>query len=432
MSFLYELKLRPRTRSSRDDPLATFYWPADGPSSFFAPFGPRLATIGAVPPLNVDLVRLALLVFAADRSTIRRVGTTNWSSREFSLTVPVSDTQSWGTLSGELGSLLAFLTGDTWALNFRNARPPREQGGKKPDPQEPSRVVLMSGGADSALGVLESRRQLRVTESHVLVSHVGLTVLAPIQRRVAETASTITPGPAQTVKQIHLVRRQQQVNGSKFENETSTRSRSFLFLALGLAHASVHEVPLWIPENGFASLNPPLAPNRRGSLSTRTTHPAFLDRLSRILGDVGAHAMIVNPFARMTKGEMFRAAANQFSEAEISGFLSATHSCGLTGQRSKGISTTTQCGVCFGCVVRRASFAAAGLNDTTAYADPGHSDDLAKWLDHNSVLPDMRRFVQRGVTRRDLLSMSLPDGYSLSDADSLCERAVKELRDFVS
>ena len=431
MSFRYELKLRPRTSDSRDDPLTTFYWPADGPSSFLAPFGPRLAAIGAVPPLNVDLVRLALLVFAADRSTIRRVGTTNWSSRDFSLTVPVSDAQSWDTLSGELGNLLAFLTGDTWALNFRNARPPREQEVKKLDLQEPSRVVLMSGGADSALGVLESRRQLDATESHVLVSHVGLTALAPIQRKVAETASTITPGPAQSVEQIRLVRRQRQVDGSNFKSETSTRSRSFLFLALGLAHASVHRVPLWIPENGFASLNPPLAPNRRGSLSTRTTHPAFLDRLSRIVEEVGAHPTIVNPFARMTKGEMFRTAANQFSEAEISSFLSATHSCGLTGQRSKRIPTTTQCGVCFGCVVRRASFAAAGLNDTTAYADAGYSDELAKWLDHNSVLPDVRRFVQKGVTRRDLLSMSLPDDYSLSDARSLCQRGVEELREFV-
>ena len=432
MSFRYELKLKPRTSDSRDDPLATFYWPADGPSSFLAPFGPRLAAIGAVPPLNVDLVRLALLVFAADRSTIRRVGTTNWSSRDFSLTVPVSDAQSWDTLSGELGNLLAFLTGDTWALNFRNARPPREQGVKKLDLQEPSRVVLMSGGADSALGVLESRRQLDATESHVLVSHVGLTSLAPIQRRVAETASTIISGPAQSVKQIRLVRRQRQVDGSNFKSETSTRSRSFLFLALGLAHASVHRVPLWIPENGFASLNPPLAPNRRGSLSTRTTHPAFLDRLSRILEEVGAHPTIVNPFAHMTKGEMFRTAANQFCETEISDFLSATHSCGLTGQRSKRIPTTTQCGVCFGCVVRRASFAAAGLNDTTAYADASHSEDLAKWLDHNSVLPDARRFVQKGVTRRDLLSMSLPDDYSLSDARSLCQRGVEELREFVS
>ena len=432
MSFRYELKLRPRASGSRDDPLATFYWPAAGSSSFLAPFGPRLAAIGSVPPLNIDLVRLALLVFAADRSTIRRVGTTNWSSRDFLLTVPVSDAPSWDPHSDRLGGLLAFLTGDSWSLKFKNARPPREQAIKKLEVEKHSRVVLMSGGADSALGVLDSLRQLDSGESHVLVSHIGLTALAPIQREVAKTASTMVPGPNQKIEQIRLLRRQHQVDGSKFKNEMSTRSRSFLFLALGLAHASLHKVPLWIPENGFASLNPPLAPNRRGSLSTRTTHPAFLERLSRLLKDIGAHGTIVNPFARMTKGEMFRAAANQFSEAEVSSYLSATHSCGLTGQRRWGISTTTQCGVCFGCVVRRAAFAAAELNDNTDYADSGHSKDLSVWLDHNSILPDLRRFAKRGVTRRQILSMSLPNNYSLSDAHSLCARAVEELREILS
>ena len=95
MSFHYELKLRPRPKHSADDPLATFYWPAEGQSSFAAPFGPRLGAIGAVPPLNIDLVRIAVLVFAADRSTIRSVGKTNWSSRDFSLMVPVSDARLW-------------------------------------------------------------------------------------------------------------------------------------------------------------------------------------------------------------------------------------------------------------------------------------------------------------------------------------------------
>lgn len=432
MSFRYELKLRPRPENSADDPMATFYWSAKGPSSIAAPFGPRLGAMGAVPPLNVDLVRIAVLVFAADRSTIRRVGTTNWSRRDFLLTVPVSDARAWDTVSDELGGMLAFLTGDTWAIEFRNSRPPEEQTAEESDLERPSRVVLMSGGADSALGVLESRRQLDPTESHLLISHSGLTVLAPIQRAVAERASEIVPGPAQSVEQIRLVRRKKQVDGSPFKSEKSSRSRSFLFLALGLAYASIHKVPVWIPDNGFTSLNPPLAPNRRGSLSTRSTHPAFLHRFSRILEHVGAHSTIVNPFARMTKGEMFRAAVRLFGKAKISDFLGATHSCGHTGQRAWGISTTTQCGVCFGCVVRRAAFAAAELPDPTAYADAGHSGDFAKWLQGKSVLPDVRRFLQRGVTRRDILSMSLPNDYSLSDARSLCERGLEELRTLVS
>ena len=432
MSFRYELKLRPRPEHSADDPLATFYWPAEGPSTITAPFGPRLGAMGALPPLNVDLVRIAVLVFAADRSTIRSVGTTNWSSRDFSLTVPVSDARAWDTVSDELGGMLAFLTGDTWALDFRNSTPPEEKTAEESDLERPSRVVLMSGGADSALGVLESRRQLDPTESHLLISHYGFTVLAPIQRAVAERALDIVAGPAQSIKQIRVVRRQKQVDGSKFKSETSSRSRSFLFLALGLAYASMHRVPVWISDNGFTSLNPPLAPNRRGSLSTRSTHPAFLHQLSRILEDVGAHSTIVNPFARMTKGEMIRAAADRFGEAKIRDYLAATHSCGLTGQRAKGLSTKSQCGVCFGCVVRRAAFAAAELPDLTPYADGRQSADLAKWLRDKSVLPDVRRFILRGVTRRDLLSMSLPHDYSLSEARSLCERGLEELRTLVS
>ena len=431
MSFSYELKLELRPNDSRDDPMATFYWPAEGPSSFVAPFGPRLSAIGAVPAPNVDLVRLALLVYAADRSTIRKVGGTNWSSRDFSLLVPVSDAQLWDTVSDDLASLLSFLTGDTWGLGFSTSESPKEEMVEASNSQRPSRVVLMSGGADSALGVLKSLQQLGTIESHMLVSHDGLAVVAPVQRAVAERAAAIVPGASQSVKQIRLLRRKKQVTGLPFKSETSSRSRSFLFLALGLAHASIHGVPVWIPDNGFTSLNPPLTPNRRGSLSTRSTHPAFLHGLSRILERVGAHPTIVNPFAHMTKGEMFRVAARQFGETKISKYLSATHSCGLTGQRSKRVSPKTQCGVCFGCVVRRAAFAAGGLNDQTVYADASHSADLADWLQDKSVLPDVRQFVRRGVTQRTLLSMNLPDDYSLCNARRLCVRGLEELKKVV-
>lgn len=431
MTFKYELKLAERTWGSRDDPLATFYWPRNGASSFMAPFGPRLGEIGPVNPLNADLARLALLVFAADRSTLRRVGFTNWSSRDFAISVPVSDPSLWNGVSQELSELLGFLTGDTWDVEFRACRPMKEPVRQRVGGTTPTRVVLMSGGADSAAGVLESRRQLESDQSHVLVSHLGLTLLSPVQRGVAETANDLAPGPSQEMHQIRLIRRQIQVEGTKFRNETSTRSRSLLFLALGLAHASLDSVPLWIPENGFASLNPPLAPNRRGSLSTKTTHPAFLEGLASILGRVGAQSEIVNPFAAYTKGQVFRAAADRFGDDRISQFLSATHSCGLTGQRSKGVSPTLQCGVCFGCVVRRASFMAADLTDTTDYADAAPSGELREWLDKNTVIPDMRQFLKRGVTNRDLLALALPKSYPMKQARSICDRGLDELRGVV-
>jgi hypothetical protein len=267
-------------------------------------------------------------------------------------------------------------------------------------------------------------------EGHLLLSHVGAKNLAPIQRGVATTAEKLIPGPSQAHLQIGLRRSSKQIDGSPFTNEPSSRSRSLLFLSLGLAAASVDRVPLWIPENGFASLNPPLDPNRRGSLSTRTTHPAFLKGLAHVLAGVGAHAEIYNPFTETTKGEMFVKAAELVGVDEAGAYLSATHSCGLTGQRAFGLPVTKQCGVCFGCVVRRASFKAAGLQDTTDYIDPNSSTRVKDWLTRNSVERSMQGFLRRGVQSRDLAAMSLPPSYPISAAADLCRRACVELESY--
>ena len=190
-------------------------------------------------------------------------------------------------------------------------------------------------------------------------------------------------------------------------------------------------MPLWIPENGFASLNPPLDPNRRGSLSTRTTHPAFLQGLESALAAVGAHASIENPFTALTKGEMFRKAAELVGADKAAAFLSATHSCGQTGQRAFRLPVTRQCGVCFGCVVRRASFEAAGLKDETEYIATGISTSVDQWLARTSVERAMRGLVRRGVRSRDLLTMSLPASYSTEAAADLCRRACAELGSYL-
>lgn len=407
-----------------------FYWTAEGPSSFEAPYGPRLGKLGPVRPENVDFVRLALLVFAADRTTLRSGGGSNWSQREFRLRVPVGKPEPWLAAKAELERLLDFLTGDAWTLEFYRARPPKEPVAKQLPLVAPKRVVLLSGGADSAVGALLSRSQLAGDEGHLLLSHVGAKNLAPIQRDVATTAEKLIPGPAQVHVQIGLRRSSKQIDGSPFANEPSSRSRSLLFLSLGLAAASVDGVPLWIPENGFASLNPPLAPNRRGSLSTRTTHPAFLDGLTQILSGVGAHGEIQTPFTAMTKGEMFTKAAELVGGDKAAVCLSATHSCGLTGQRAFGLPVTKQCGVCFGCVVRRASFKAAGLQDTTDYIDPNTSTRVKDWLIRNSVERSMKGFLRRSVRTRDLATMSLPPNYPISAAAELCRRACIELENY--
>lgn len=388
--------------------------------------GPRLGALGPVPEVNVDLVRLAVMVYAADRCTLRAVGGSNWSRRDLSIEVPVADPDRWQPHAAQLQTLLGFLSGDAWTLGFRKARPPKERvrenrfAGAK-------RVVLLSGGADSAVGALLSRQDLGDAE-HVLVSHVGLTSLAPVQASVAQRIADLLPGPPQLHQQIHFSRHTTQIDGSAFRNETSTRTRSLLFLAFGLAVAAVEGVPLWIAENGFASLNLPLTADQRGSLSTRTTHPLFLQQLTALATAVGAHAAIENPLAGMTKGEMFARTAELVGADAASEFLSSTHSCGHTGHRSFNFSPLQHCGVCFGCILRRASFLAGGVRDQTNYLCARISDRPDAYLRSKSMEPSFRAFLARGLRASDLASLTLPPAYTTSAARDICERAVNELK----
>ena len=428
----FALRLAVSDNVSPGEAASSFYWLTDQRSSFTPGIGPSLGAFGNVPPLNVDLARIALTVFAADRSVARARGGSNWNQREFELDIPVSDASSWQEVAGELADVIGFLSGDRWTLRFTQAQA-LDEAVRLPDPtMSPRRVVLLSGGADSAVGGLYSRSILAPDEQHILLSHFSNTMLAPIQQHVAAEIERLIPGTTQRHVVAHLGRREKRIDGSSYPTESTSRSRSLLFLALGLAVASIYGVPLWIPENGFASINPPLGPERLGSLSTRTTHPAFLEGLSNVLTKVGAHAAIENPFRTATKGEMYKKVADLVGAKEASAFLSATHSCGLTGQRAHRISPEVPCGVCFGCILRRASFASSGVTDATIYISPSSDPAVQRWLDSKSVEQQVRNFVRRDVKARDLATLSLPQSYPIRDALDLCQRGINELRSLYS
>lgn len=426
----FSLKFTVPEKMSDESAARDFYLPLSGTQgSFETALTPRLGGLGPVNSLNADLARLALLVWAVDRSVLRAQGSVNWTSRDLALTVPVSDPTAWAAHANDLEHLLGFLSGDNWTLTFKRARFPKETA---VDDQYPTakRVVLLSGGADSATGALLARSR---PEEHVLVSHHGGNGIAPTQRAVARRVEELLPnGSVQHHVQLYLARRRVQPNGRKFKSEPSTRTRSLLFLALGLAIASVNEVPLWIPENGFASLNPPMGADQFGSISTKTTHPWFLAELSRLAQAVGAHSHIENPFARQTKGEMFRWAADTVGDSKVSNFLSLTDSCGFTGKWHFGISKDSHCGVCFGCLMRRASFTAAHVKDRSSYAsDNPPNDRAANALGTRTLMPSLKAFVARGIDVHDIAAMRLPVGYPPSAAHDLCQRGVAELSELV-
>ena len=71
--------------------------------------------------------------------------------------------------------------------------------------------------------------------------------------------------------------------------------RSFLFLCIALTIAGIigNDIPVYIPENGFIGLNIPLTNSRKGSCSTRTTHPYFISSFNEMLKIIGIENQII-------------------------------------------------------------------------------------------------------------------------------------------
>lgn len=413
---------RPSLRNLGND---EFVWrPRADETSFLTRLGPQLALIGAVPGPNTDFVSLSIVAFLADR-TVRRP-TKGWE-RSLAIQLPAFDEPTWTRLEPDIRFVLRLLTGDDWQVTFET-RPPNRQ--KKVATRPPvDRVVLLSGGADSLCGAV---RALEQGERTLLVSHWDWTGHSHFQLDLAQRLASRYPG--QVWHQQHRIGRRARQIGSNvpFGEEPTRRVRSLLFIALGLAHASVEPaLPLWIPENGYAAINPPLAGERRGALSTRTTHPTVIDGVQAIVQQAGGAANISNPFESQTKGEMFSSVRDALGEAAASSLLSASHSCAHVRYAvGTGYPPATQCGVCYGCLVRRSAFLAADLEDKTTYLHAALPTARLTNLLRTAATSEVRtiRYAgARGITEADVLSLGLPSRVPLDDALAVARRGLAEL-----
>jgi hypothetical protein len=159
------------------------------------------------------------------------------------------------------------------------------------------------------------------------------------------------------------------------EDPPSQRARSLILIAYGVLAATTlkqyHDggiITLYICENGFISINPPLTGARLGSLSTRTTNPIFLGMVQELLNAAGLRVRIENPYQLKTKGEMLRECKTPYL---LHTHAAETASCGRYRRFGH-----KHCGRCVPCLVRRAAFLAWGMADTTEYvfADLGRDD----------------------------------------------------------
>jgi Queuosine biosynthesis protein QueC len=171
---------------------------------------------------------LALGVWAADKLTPRSLQPDAWT-RELRVEVPA--TPAWAGLAPEVARLLNFLTGDLWTITPRETRLDLGLAAAWPHAWQPTAVSLFSGGLDSltgAIALLEEGHRL------ILVSHYDYGQLAATQQSLA-AALTRHYGPDRLHHQAVRV---------QFEGpELTLRSRSLLYLALGLTAAAAFPGP---------------------------------------------------------------------------------------------------------------------------------------------------------------------------------------------
>jgi hypothetical protein len=341
----------------------------------------------APPPLAVDLFRVASAVFTADLRIRRKEAFDGWT-RDLVLHLPVSDVVRWEGVQGPLLRLLAYLTGDHWEVGFYPASRGRPApGSSRPLERQPfpaTAACLLSGGLDSFIGAADA---LARRERLALVSHNAAgtaTAGGPAQSAiVAALREQYTPASLRHVPFFVNAPKQ----GFTGVTEDTTRSRSIIFLALGvLVASSLSEGArrLIVPENGLISLNAPLTDNRLGSLSTKTTHPYTIALFRDVLAGLGLGVEVETPYQVTTKGEMLTSARDREFVGE---WAPVTVSCARPTQaryqrdddpRAKRM----HCGYCVPCIIRRAAMFAAGLDS---------ADDYRRDLFAPEVLDDPRR-----------------------------------------
>ncbi len=363
-----------------------------------------------------DFNTIALAVAAADNSLTRKNSADGWT-RQIDLTIHLCNPSVWEPVKLEFEKILRFLTGDFWSLTFQDGgvNPPRARRLKRFDCDC---VSLLSGGVDSLAGAIDL-----IASNHkpIFISQV-VRGDARTQREYAGRIRAESPH-FQWSHKIHP---------PKGESEGSTRGRSIIFFAFAALAASQIEVQpgfkanIYVPENGFISLNIPLNSGRMGSFSTKTTHPVYLKGIQNIWNEVGISLNLIMPYQFKTKGEVLAECNNQQLLKEL---VFRSVSCG-----KYRVYRMQHCGRCLPCLVRRAAFHHWGEVDETIggyYSDQlerinhGNPDDVGAMANACLVAE------QSGIHRLVSGNLSFTDHQNRTAFQNVFLRGINEVRQFL-
>lgn len=377
---------------------------------------------------NLDFLLIASLCYAIDK-TVSRSNAFDFWTRDLEVEFPVSDVDKWEGAAKNFTEAINFLTGDVWSISFRKrketvfqAPPPKRRRKIKPRLSTTEAVCSFSGGVDSLVGAVNLLTSGDYQGIH-LIGHYDAPGAKKAQQLLFERVKAEYPDKAE------LLQLRVSHNPAK-ANESTLRSRSLVFIAIGLyaARAAGENIPLFMPENGFIALNIPLTPSRGGSCSTRTMHPYFLNKISQVLKDLSIKNEIINPLELKTKGECVSECLNKNLLGSI---IEQTVSCSHGTRKQNWIRKTAEvknCGYCVPCLIRRASLHTSDLDKPQRYGFDVCSGELTCDDERNSA-NDFRAVIntlKAGKNESDFKK----DVVGIAPTDKLDERSRLLVRGF--
>lgn len=373
---------------------------------------PWLTQMGHASNAAITLARIGVAVFVADRGTTRNKLN---QRRNIDLVVNVPDPDLASQAKDAAGRLLEFVTGDEWHLTFEADATERPES-EAPRFDAAKQVALLSGGLDSFCGAL-----LNDPTDQLFLSHSDASVIKHSQRISTAEIPGFEPDRHCQVRLKAC---------DEFDKEPSRRSRSILFATLAVALADAQNISIVeIPENGFTSLNPPLAANRGGVLTTRSTHPMMFAYAKQLIADLELSVQLKNPYEWDTKGELLIRALSAHGEGVVKRGLATTLSCAKSNLILRNSGSGRNCGLDYACLVRRGAAIRSGIEDTSNYAchEPHLAADIADL--RRADIQAVKSALLETPTIVSLVSMCgpFPNGYDYDNALDLWRRGQHEL-----
>lgn len=319
----------------------------------------------ALDPLLADWIDIALAAYLSDRLSPRRDAKVarhafQWA-RRMCLKIPLRHPDVWRSphVDEALRRALDFFTDDEWEFEFVARR-----GGGRPvesrqflftlPVESPARVALFSGGLDSFAGAARAVADLQ-DHSLVFVSGTTNSRQRSAQREQLRALRRLSSRELCHVAVPFGLDRRGLPRGKG--EETSQRTRGFLFLTLGAVTAlTAGAAELYVHENGVGAINLPYDATQVGTSNSRGVHPLSLLRMGELAEALtGGPFAFRNPYLFQTKGQMCRHPAVR----RLADYIPSTFSCdGYPVQARR----RPQCGSCTSCLLRRVSLQAAGLS----------------------------------------------------------------------